>query len=76
MHSSSCSTREYSVNLDLTEILGVVPILLLNPRFMYRMLEVGKPLLKVQRYSIKRIWEAVEFIYSLVAELVISITEN
>ena len=75
MHSSSCSTREYSVNLDLTEILGVVPILL-NPRFMYRVLEVGKPLLKVQKYSIKRIWEAVEFIYSLVAELVISITEN
>ena len=43
---------------------------------MYRVLEVGKPLLKVQKYSIKRIWEAVEFIYSLVAELVISITEN
>lgn len=72
MHSSSCSTREYSVNLDLTEILGVVPILLLNPSFMYRVLEVGKPLLKVQKYSIKRIWETVEFIYSLVAELAIS----
>ena len=76
MHFSSCSTREYSVNLDLTEILGVVPVLLLNPRFMYRVLEVDKPLLKVQKYSIKRIWEAVEFIYSLVAELAISITEN
>ena len=40
MHSSSCSTREYSVNLDLTEILGVVPILLLNPSFMYQVLKV------------------------------------
>lgn len=65
MHSSSCSTREYSVNLDLTEILGVVPILLLNPSFMYRVL-------KVQKYSIKRIWQTVEFICSLVNELAIS----
>lgn len=35
MHSSSCSIREYSVSLDLIEILGVVPILLLNRSFMY-----------------------------------------